>query len=39
MIIVNKNHFYSFMTTNKEDDNKSNVNSNINNNNKKPQLN
>ena len=32
MVITNENHFDSFMTTNKEDDNKSNVNSTINNN-------
>ena len=33
MLITNENHFDSFMTTNKEDDNKSNINSTINNNN------
>ena len=32
LVITNENHFDSFMTTNKEDDNKSNVNSTINNN-------
>ena len=33
MVITNENHFDSFLTTNKEDDNKSNVTSTINNNN------
>ena len=33
MLITNENHFDSFMTTNKEEDNKSNINSTINNNN------
>jgi ankyrin repeat protein len=32
MVITNENHFDSFMTSNKEEDNKSNVNSTINNN-------
>ena len=33
MVITNENHFDSFMTSNKEEDNKSNINSTINNNN------
>ena len=32
MVITNENHFDSFMTSNKEEDNKSNINSTINNN-------